>query len=87
MLDFLSTPTARLVLLFAATAGLIAIGYYLIQKFRPSAKDDPPSVSEHISHFRDLRSQGKLTDEEYRTIKTQLAKKLQDELNSTESES
>ncbi len=80
MLEFLTTPTARYILLSAATCGVLAIGYYLIQRFRPTAKDDLPSVSDHISHFRELQSQGKLTDEEYRTIKTKLAKKLQDEL-------
>ena len=87
MLEFLSTPTAKVVLLFAAMGGLIAIGYYVIQRFRPNDKDDLPSVSDHISHFRELRSQGKLTEEEYRTIKTKLASQFQEELNSRGHES
>lgn len=82
MLEFLSTPTAKVVLLFAVMCGAIAIGYYVIQRFRPSDKDDLPSASDHISHFRELRSQGKLTEEEYRTIKTKLASQFQEELNS-----
>lgn len=87
MLDFLNTPTARFVLLFAGMAALLAVGFYVIQRFRSSLKDDLPSASDHISHFRELRSQGKLSDEEYRTIKTQLAKKLQDELRDAGNES
>jgi hypothetical protein len=87
MLDFLDTPMARYVLLFAGMAALLAIGFYIIQKLRSNLKDNLPSASDYISHFRELRSQGKLTDEEYRTIKTQLAKKLQDELKDAGSES
>lgn len=87
MLEFLSTPTAKVVLLFAVMCGAIAIGYYVIQRFRPSDKDDLPSVSDHISHFRELQSQGKLTEEEYRTIKTKLASQFQEELNSRGHES
>jgi uncharacterized membrane protein len=87
MLEFLYTPTAKVVLLFAAMCGLFAIGYYVIQRFRPNEKDDLPSVGDHISHFRELRSQGKLTEEEYRTIKTKLASQFQEELNSRGNES
>lgn len=82
MFDFLSTPLAQMILWSTALCGAIAIGYYVIQRFRPSHKDDLPSVSDHISHFRELRAQGKLTEEEYRTIKTKLASQFQEELNS-----
>ena len=43
--------------------------------------DEGPVSSELLSKFRDLHEEGKLSDEEFRNIKTLLAEKIQQELN------
>jgi len=81
--DFLQTPTASFVLLFALTGTLIAIGVYVIGKVRADSRKEIAPTSESITYFENLHAQGGLSDEEYRTIKAKLAVRLQDELNST----
>ncbi len=80
MVEFLTTPAASVVLLLAMTAALIAVGVYVIGKVRQDLTSDTAGASELLSNFRELHSQGGLSDEEYRTIKAMLAKPLDDEL-------
>jgi hypothetical protein len=68
-------------LLFAAMAVLAALGAWIVSRFRGGKEDEGPAVSELLSNFRDLHEQGKLSDEEFRNIKTLLAQKIQQELN------
>jgi len=68
-------------LLFAAMAVLAALGAWIVSRFRGSKGDEGPAVSELLSKFRELHEQGKLSDEEFRNIKTLLAEKIQQELN------
>jgi uncharacterized membrane protein len=70
-----------LILAVAVLAVLVAVAYYVIGKIRPKSVQKELSASEWLSKYRELHSRGKLTDEEYRTIKTKLAEQLQDELN------
>ena len=67
----------------AVLALLIALAVYLLGRFRGHAEEDQPQASDMLSNFRELHSRGDLSDEEFRTIKTLLAKKLQDELKDT----
>ena len=69
-----------LVLAFALLAMLVAIACYVIGKIRPKSIQKELSASEWLSKYRELHSKGELSDEEYRTIKTKLAERLQDEL-------
>ena len=82
MVEFLTTPVASVVLLLAMTAVLVAVGVYVIGKVRQDLTSDTAGASELLSNFRELHSQGGLSDEEYRTIKAMLAKRLDDELRS-----
>lgn len=74
---------AWLVVSCTVLACLIALGVYLVGRFRGRAEDDQPVASELLSNFREVHSRGQLSDEEFRTIKTLLARKLQDELKDT----
>jgi hypothetical protein len=74
----------RIGLLFAAIAVLTGLGALVVSRFRGSAEDDQPPASEMLSKFRELHEQGKLSDAEFRNIKTQLADKLQQELSDNE---
>lgn len=80
MADFLSTPAAQLVILVAMTAALIAVGVYVILKVRGGGPEELPSASSLLTNFRELHSEGDLSDEEYRTIKAVLSEQLQEEL-------
>jgi uncharacterized membrane protein len=65
----------------AVLAAMIAVAAYCIKKIRTKTLQHEPQASELLSKFRDLHSQGELSDEEFRTIKTTLTAELQQELN------
>ncbi len=68
-----------LVILAAGLAAVIAVGIYVIGKVRGEAAQQELGASELMSKFRELHSRGDLSDEEFRTIKTNLAAELQEE--------
>jgi hypothetical protein len=68
-------------LLFAAMAVLTALGAWIVSRFRGGMGNEGPATSELLSKFRDLHEQGKLSDAEFRNIKTLLAEKIQQEIN------
>jgi uncharacterized membrane protein len=84
MADFLGSPQATIVFLVAVSAAAIAGGVYVIGRVRRGL--DPPESpsSEWLTKFKELHAEGELSDEEYRTIKSVLAERLQRELNSTD---
>jgi uncharacterized membrane protein len=78
---FWGTEPERLVLWFAILAMLVVVAIYAIGKIRPKPIQKEPKASQMLSKFRDLHSGGVLSDEEFRTIKTNLTTQLKDELN------
>ncbi len=70
-----------LVLWLAALAVLAAVAWYVIGKIHPKSIQKERPASQWLSKFRESHSKGELTDEEFRTIKTALSARLQDELN------
>ncbi len=80
MSEFMQKPEARLVILAAVTAVLAAVGIYVVAKVRRSFMESGPRSADLITNFRELHSEGELTDEEYRTIKATLAARLQQQL-------
>jgi len=63
---------------------LTAVAAYVIVKVRSKAKENDPSGIELLSRFRDVHSQGGLSDAEFRTIKTRLADRILNEVNDKE---
>ncbi|MGA2032885.1 MAG: hypothetical protein ABSG68_11545 [Thermoguttaceae bacterium] len=59
---------------------LVAGGAYAIGKIRAKTVQQEPNASELLSKFRELHSQGVLSDAEFRTIKTTLTVRLRKEL-------
>lgn len=84
MWEFLATPAARAVMLFAAIGVLIAVGAYIVSKWRGANEDDQIGANELLTNFREMHSQGVLSDEEFRNIKSKLGRKLRDELNGSD---
>ena len=64
----------------AVLAALVLVAKYVIGKIRSESVQNEPASSALMTKVRDLHSQGGLSDEEYRTIKTTLAARLQEEL-------
>jgi ABC-type spermidine/putrescine transport system permease subunit I len=77
---FLELQPEQLVISLALLAVMIAVAAYVISKIRAKAIQREPHVSELLSKFREMHSQGVLTDVEFRTIKTALIAQLQKEL-------
>jgi uncharacterized membrane protein len=82
--EWLDIPGSELVGWVALLAILVAIAYYVIGKIRAESVQQEPEASELLSKFRDLHSQGDLSETEFRTIRTTLAARLQDELKDDE---
>jgi len=75
---------AALVIFLVILAVLVAVAIYVIGKVRARQPDESIKVSDMLTKFEELHSQGELSDEEYRTIKAMLADRWQQELNSTD---
>lgn len=78
--SFLQTAQAQVVLWLAAGAALVAVGIYVVAKVRQRYTENGPGSHHLMTNFRELHSQGELSDDEYRTIKAMLAARLQHEL-------
>jgi uncharacterized membrane protein len=81
MPEFFRHPLLQAALWFAAIFALMALAIVALRKWRGGAADDRQDPSELLTKFRELHSRGGLSDDEYRTIKTKLATRLQTELN------
>lgn len=75
---------AEAAVLFAVIFVVTAIGFALARRYRDRDANDISESSTMMSKFRDLHSEGGLSDEEFRTIKTKLAGELKAELNSND---
>jgi hypothetical protein len=80
LLDTLGTPAGKVISGLAAVAMLCAAAAYAIGKIRGQVRESDPGANEFMTNFRELHSQGDLSDEEYRTIKAMLASRLQEQL-------
>jgi uncharacterized membrane protein len=67
-------------LLLACVLALSALTLYAARSFRGSAGQTDLRASEMLTKFRELHAKGELSTEEYRTIRTKLARQLQEEL-------
>ena len=77
-------PLAQAALWFAVIFALSALAVAGVRRWRGSSNEAQPSPSELLTKFRELHGRGTLSDDEYRTIKTKLATRLQTELNGNE---
>ena len=75
MKEFLTSPTAQLVMGIAGLAMLVTVGTYIVLKFRDHS-DQAESSVDLLTKFREMRQEGHIDEEEYRTIRTDLDGKL-----------
>ena len=77
-------PLAQAALWFAVIFALSALAVIALRRWRGSAYETQLKPSELLTKFRELRGRGTLSDDEYRTIKTKLARQLDAELKENE---
>ena len=80
MPNFLQSTQAQVVVWLAVCAALVVVAVYVVLKVRQTFSESEPRTHDLITNFRELHSQGELSDEEYRTIKATLAERLQREI-------
>ena len=73
-------PLAQAALWFAVIFALSALAALGLRRWRGSASRAQLKPSELLTKFRELHGRGTLSDDEYRTIKTKLARQLEAEL-------
>ncbi|MFW6124937.1 MAG: hypothetical protein ACOC46_02210 [Pirellulales bacterium] len=71
----------ELVVAMAVLAVLVAVAAYAVSRIRSQPVQQERAASDLISDFRAARDRGRLSEEEFRTIKTMLAQELSDELS------
>ena len=77
----LEVPTeADVILALGGLCLLLVIGAYVITKFRGGSDDAGINTSDLMTNFRQLRAEGDLSDEEFRTIKSMLSERLRNEV-------
>jgi len=69
--------------MFAAIFVMTAIGIAVARRYRDREANNMSETSDMMSKFRELHSEGGLSDEEFRTIKTKLASELKTELGTS----
>lgn len=86
MQEFLTTPAAKALLWVTILLILLAVSYYLVRRFRDRTDDGGQTASDLLTNFREMRREGDISETEFRTIKTVLGRKLQQELERAEEE-
>ena len=80
MTELFRHPLSQAALWFAVIFALSALAVIALRRWRGSAFEGQPDTSELLTKFRDLHDRGGLSDGEYRTIKTKLARQVDAEL-------
>ena len=76
-------PLLEAALWIASILVLFALAILFLRKWRGGAAEDQHDHTELLTKFRELHVRGGLSDDEYRTIKTKLAARIDTELNNT----
>lgn len=67
----------QLLISVAVLAGLVVVGWLVVQRFRGSTADEGRPESEMLTKFQEMRHEGDISETEYRTIKSVLGEQLQ----------
>lgn len=84
MWDLEISTESDVILALGVLCLLIAVGAYLISKFRGHSDGEETTTSNLMTNFQELRAEGELSDEEFRTIKSMLSEKLRSELRDSD---
>lgn len=81
MRQFLLSTPAQIVIWLSVLAILVAIGGFVVGRFRGRSDDERLSANDLLTNFREMHQRGDIADSEFRNIKTVLGTQLQRELN------
>lgn len=84
MKEFLFSAPAQAVIWTVVLVFLAVVGWYVAGRFRDRTEKSHLSANELLTNFRELHQRGGINDAEFRTIKTVLGAKLQEELKGRE---
>lgn len=84
MSELFRHPLSQAALWFAVIFALLALAVVVLRKWRGGSCDAQGDAQELLTKFRELHGRGGLSDDEYRTIKTKLARQLNSELSDNE---
>ena len=87
MTELFRHPLSQAALWFAVIFALSALVVVVLRKWRGGSYEGQPSASELLTKLREVHARGGLSDDEYRTIKTKLARQLDAELNDNDQKS
>ena len=71
-------------LVLAVVVMVVIVGLIVAGSLRGRDRDDEQDTHQMLTKFREMHAKGELSDQEYRTIKTQLAAKMQAALKSSQ---
>jgi len=74
-------PGIKLIVWVTVLAILIAVSWYFVARLRDRSDQTQRTTSDMLTNFGQMREQGSLSEEKYRTIKARLSEQLQKELN------
>jgi uncharacterized membrane protein len=80
MSELFGHPLSQAALWFAVIFALLALAVLVVRRWRGDAAEDQLGASEMLTKFREVHLRGGLSDDEYRTIKTKLARRVDNEL-------
>lgn len=69
----------EIIAVFAVLFILVIVAIYIVRMVRRSGTEDAAGAHSMLANFREMHEQGELSDEEYRTIKSELTRKLKEE--------
>ena len=84
MLEFLKSPLPFSIIFVSLLLIATTIVYYLAKKVRAEMELKDPTANDHLSDFRRLHQDGKISEREFRRVKRTLTEKLQEELKQQE---
>ena len=77
--QFYQSPAVQIVFAVAALVVVLAVLAYVVGRLREVYLEKGATANELLTDFRELHSQGELSDDEFRTIKGMLAERAQRE--------
>jgi hypothetical protein len=84
MTELFRHPLSQAALWFAVIFALLAFAVVALRRWRGGSFDAQDDAQDLLTKFRELHGRGGLSDDEYRTIKTKLARQLNAELNNSD---
>ena len=84
MKEFLLSAPTQAVIWTTVLVILVIVGWYVTGRFRDRTEENRLSPNDLLTNFRELHHQGDINDAEFRTIKTVLGARLQEELKDTD---